>query len=89
MILVKILRFFIPLFLTVVMYWYIGHIMFIIERNMVLFNHDRIRHISTDDTTESYDKVFYSIKTTGKNHKSRLQILIDTWIPIVKMQVCS
>jgi hypothetical protein len=33
------------------------------------------------------DDIFISIKTTNKNHKSRLKLLLDTWVSLAKDQV--
>ena len=76
-------------FLAAIMCWYLCQCLFIVLTNMFLFNQENKTYIITDKTTDFYEKVFYSIKTTGAYHKSRLQILIDTWIPIVMNQVCA
>ena len=43
--------------------------------------------ISKEPTKTSIDDLFIAVKSTGKFHKTRLPLLLDTWIPLARQSV--
>lgn len=44
-------------------------------------------HPKISSSSTLLDDIFLSVKTTAKNHKSRLHLLLDTWISSARKQV--
>jgi len=43
--------------------------------------------LSGDNTSTSIDDLFIGVKSSGKFHKVRLPLLLDTWIPFARQAV--
>ena len=48
---------------------------------------DKHRTPSENERQTELSDIFISVKTTQKYHRSRLQVLLDTWVPLARKQV--